>query len=80
MLQIRVLDIGLELYIKDHFFILKIMYLTSSSHLSEYWFKVSIPVTTLFLRYLGYCHDRHAMLVQSASVVIVIKASNLVGT
>ena len=54
--------------------------MASSSHLSESRFEVSIPVTTVFPRYLGYCHDRHAMLVQSASVTIVTKASNLVGT
>ena len=53
MLQIRVLDIGLEPYTKHdfHSFILKILYLASSSHLSE--------IRILSIR---FSHDRISML------------------
>ena len=53
MLQIRVLDIGLEPYTKHYFhsFILTIIYLASSSHLSE--------IRILSIR---FSHDRISML------------------
>ena len=51
MLQIRELDISLEPYSKDYFFILKIIYLASSSHLS------GIRILSIH-----FSHDRISML------------------